>query len=114
VAREGLAGKVPVVGVYCIKAAVRGVHKGEFACTITSDNFGRDEWAFRSAMRALMKKFEPTKETPEHRAGSMVKAARSGHQGNVEDYIKRKENMRPSKPRRNEPVGRVVGPIRRV
>ena len=36
---EGLAGKVPIVGVDGIKSAVDAVRSGEFACTVTSDPF---------------------------------------------------------------------------
>jgi ribose transport system substrate-binding protein len=107
---EGLAGKVPVVGVDGIKSAVEGVRKGEFACTITSDPFWQGGMGLSIAYSAMMKKFDPAKEPPEHREfyGKAVLITKD----NVEDYIKNNVASQP-KLDWNDLWGRVVGPVRR-
>jgi ribose transport system substrate-binding protein len=108
---EGLAGKVPVVGVDGIKAAVDAVRKGEFACTVTSDPFWQGGMGLSIGLNALMKKFDPAKEPPEHREfyGKAVLIAKD----NVEDYYKTNIDSHPSLDW-SDLWGRVTGPIRKA
>lgn len=106
---ENLAGTVPVVGVDGIKAAVDAVRKGEFACTVTSDPFWQGGMGLSIGLNALLKKFDPAKEAPEHREfyGKAVLIAKD----NVEDYYKTNIDAQP-KLDWNDLWGRVTGPIR--
>ncbi|MDB5524312.1 MAG: LacI family transcriptional regulator [Rhizobium sp.] len=106
---EGLAGKVPVVGIDGIKTAVDAVRSGEFACTITSDPFWQGGMGLSIGYNALMKKFDPTTEPPEHREfyGKVVLIEKA----NVEDYYKNNIDSKPTMDW-NDLWGRVVGPIR--
>jgi len=106
---EGLAGKVPVVGIDGIKAAVDAVHKGEFAATITSDPFWQGGMGLSIGYHAAMKTFDPTKEPHEHREfyGQTTTIAKD----NVEQYIKTNVDSQPAYDW-NDLWGRVVGPIR--
>jgi ribose transport system substrate-binding protein len=106
---EGLAGKVPVVGIDGIKAAVDAVRKGEFAATITSDPFWQGGMGLSIGYHAAMKTFDPAKEPHEHREfyGQTVTIAKD----NVEQYIKTNVDSQPTIDW-NDLWGRVVGPIR--
>ena len=108
---EGAAGKIPIVGVDGIKAAVEAVSKGEFACTITSDPFWQGGMGLSIALGAKMKKFDPAKEPAEHREfyGKTVLISKD----TVADYIKTHINSQPVIDW-NDYWGRVVGPIRRA
>jgi len=106
---ENLAGKVPVVGVDGIKAAVDAVRKGEFACTVTSDPFWQGGMGLAIGLAALQKKIDPAKEPPEHREfyGKAVLIAKD----NVEDYYKTNIDSHPTLDW-SDLWGRVTGPIR--
>jgi len=106
---EGLAGKVPIVGVDGIKSAVDAVRKGEFACTVTSDPFWQGGMGLSIPLNAMMKKFDPAKEPPEHREfyGKAVLITRD----NIEEYYKTNIEAQPAIDW-NDLWGRVVGPIR--
>ncbi|UVC09224.1 sugar ABC transporter substrate-binding protein [Rhizobium sp. TH2] len=106
---EDLAGKVPVVGIDGIKTAVDAVRSGEFACTITSDPFWQGGMGLSIGLNALMKKFDPATEPPEHREfyGKVVLIEKA----NVEEYYKTNIDSKPTMDW-NDIWGRVVGPIR--
>ncbi|MGJ7042432.1 ribose transport system substrate-binding protein [Shinella sp. BE166] len=106
---EGLAGKVPVVGIDGIKAAVDAVRSGEFACTITSDPFWQGGIGLALGLAALTKKLDPTAEPPEHREfyGKVVAITKD----NVEEYYKTNVEAQPTIDW-NDLWGRVVGQIR--
>jgi len=106
---EGLAGKVPVVGIDGIKAAVDAVRTGEFACTIPSDPFWQGGIGLAIAYAALTGKIDPTKEPPDHREfyGKVVAITKD----NVEEYYKTNIESQPTIDW-NDLWGRVVGPIR--
>lgn len=106
---ENLAGKVPVVGVDGIKAAVDAVRKGEFACTVTSDPFWQGGMGLAIGLAALQKKIDPAKEPADHREfyGKAVLIAKD----NVEDYYKNNIDSQPTLDW-NDLWGRVVGAIR--
>ena len=103
---EGLAGKVPIVGVDGIKSAVDAVRSGEFACTVTSDPFWQGGMGLSIGYNALMKKFDPTAEPPEHREfyGQAVLIAKD----NVEEYYKTNIDAQPTIDW-NDLWGRVTG-----
>ncbi|MCX5494522.1 sugar ABC transporter substrate-binding protein [Kaistia dalseonensis] len=106
---EGLAGKVPVVGVDGIKAAVDAVRNGEFAATVTSDPFWQGGMGLSIALQALEKKFDPTTQPPDHREfyGKAVLISKD----NVEEYYKTNIESQPTVDW-NDLWGRVTGPIR--
>nr|WP_307437146.1 sugar ABC transporter substrate-binding protein [Labrys monachus] len=106
---EGLAGKVPVVGVDGIKAAVDAVRKGEFACTVTSDPYWQGGMGLSIGYHALSKQIDPAKEPPEHREfyGKALLITKD----NVEDYYKHNIDSHPTIDW-NDIWGRVTGPIR--
>ena len=106
---EGLAGKVPVVGIDGIKTAVDAVRSGEFACTVTSDPFWQGGMGLAIGYNALMKKFDPATEPPEHREfyGKVVLITKD----NVEEYYKTNVEAQPTIDW-NDLWGRVEGPIR--
>ena len=107
---EGLAGKVPIVGIDGIKTAVDAVRSGEFACTITSDPFWQGGIGLAIGYNALMKKFDPAAEPDEHREfyGQVVSITTA----NVEEYYKTNVEAQPSIDW-NDLWGRVTGPVRR-
>lgn len=106
---EGLAGKVPIVGIDGIKTAVDAVKNGEFACTITSDPFWQGGIGLTLGYNAMMKKFDPAKEPPEHREFyGKVTLIRSD---NVKEYYKTNIDSKPTLDW-NDLWGRVVGQIR--
>lgn len=106
---EGLAGKVPIVGVDGIKAAVDAVRTGEFACTVTSDPFWQGGMGLSIGLAALEKKFDPAAEPKDHREfyGQAVLIAKE----NVEEYYKTNVEAQPTLDW-NDLWGRVTGPIR--
>lgn len=106
---EGLAGKVPVVGVDGIKAAVDAVRNGEFACTVTSDPYWQGGMGLAIGYNAYLKKFDPAKEPPEHREfyGKAVLISKD----TVEDYYKTNVESHPAMDW-NDLWGRVTGAIR--
>jgi ribose transport system substrate-binding protein len=106
---EGLAGKVPVVGVDGIKSAVDAVRKGEFACTVTSDPFWQGGMGLSIGYNALMKKFDPATAPPDHREfyGKAVLISKD----NVEEYYKTNIGSQPTLDW-NDLWGRVTGAIR--
>jgi ribose transport system substrate-binding protein len=108
---EGMAGKIPIVGVDGIKAAVEAVKNGEFACTITSDPFWQGGMGLSIALGAKMKKFDPAKEPADHREfyGKTVLISKD----TVAEYIKTHIDSQPAIDW-NDYWGRVVGPIRRA
>jgi ribose transport system substrate-binding protein len=105
---EGLAGKVPVVGIDGIKAAVDAVKAGEFACTITSDPFWQGGMGISLGYHAKMGTFDPAKEPHLHREfyATTIKIDKS----NIDDYIKTHVESHPAIDW-NDLWGRVVGPI---
>ncbi|MBB3931784.1 ribose transport system substrate-binding protein [Kaistia hirudinis] len=106
---EGLAGKVPVVGVDGIKAAVDAVRNGEFAATVTSDPFWQGGMGLSIALQALQKKFDPATQPPDHREfyGKAVLIDKD----NVQAYYKNNIESQPVVDW-NDIWGRVTGPIR--
>ena len=106
---EGLAGKVPVVGVDGIKAAVDAVRSGEFACTVTSDPYWQGGMGLSLGYHAAMGTFDPSKEPPEHREfyGKALLISKE----NVEDYYKTNVEAKPTLDW-NDLWGRVTGQIR--
>ncbi|TXR47650.1 sugar ABC transporter substrate-binding protein [Phyllobacterium endophyticum] len=106
---EGLAGKVPIVGIDGIKTAVDAVRTGEFACTITSDPFWQGGMGLSIGYNAHMKKFDPATQPPEHREfyGKVVSITKD----NVEEYYKNNIDSKPTMDW-NDLWGRVTGAIR--
>ena len=106
---EGLAGKVPVVGIDGIKAAVDAVKAGEFACTITSDPFWQGGMGLSIAHHAISGNFDPAKEPPEHREfyGKVTMVTPD----NVDDFIRTNIDSTPEIDW-DDIWGRVVGRIR--
>jgi ribose transport system substrate-binding protein len=106
---EGLAGKVPIVGVDGIKAAVDAVRSGEFACTVTSDPFWQGGMGLAIPLAAKNGKFDPATEPPEHREfyGKAVLISKE----NVEEYYKTNIDSQPDMDW-NDLWGRVTGAIR--
>ncbi len=106
---EGMAGKVPIVGVDGIKAAVDAVRTGEFACTVTSDPFWQGGMGLAIPLAAKNGKFDPSTEPPEHREfyGKAVLIAKD----NVEEYYKTNVESQPTMDW-NDLWGRVTGPVR--
>ena len=106
---EGLAGKIPVVGIDGIKSAVDAVRTGEFAATITSDPFWQGGIGLALGYNALTKKFDPASEPPEHREfyGKVVSITKD----NVEEYYKTNIESQPNLDWADL-WGRVTGPIR--
>ena len=106
---EGLAGKVSVVGVDGIKAAVDAVRSGEFACTVTSDPYWQGGMGLSLGYHAAMGTFDPSKEPPEHREfyGKALLISKE----NVEDYYKTNVEAKPTLDW-NDLWGRVTGQIR--
>ena len=70
---EGLAGKVPIVGVDGIKTAVDAVRTGEFACTVTSDPFWQGGMGLAIGYNAKIGKFDP-----DQRAAGAPRVLRQG------------------------------------
>ena len=105
---EGLAGKVPIVGIDGIKTAVDAVRTGEFACTITSDPFWQGGMGLSIGYNAHMKKFDPATQPPEHREfyGKVVSIARTMSR-NTTGAIRLQAD-----PHWNNLWGRVTGAIR--
>lgn len=106
---EGMAGKVPIVGVDGIKSAVDAVRTGEFACTVTSDPFWQGGMGLALGLAAKSGTFDPAKEPPEHREfyGKAVLIGKD----NVEDYYKTNVEAQPEMDWADL-WGRVTGPIR--
>ena len=106
---EGLAGKVPVVGIDGIKSAVDAVRSGEFACTITSDPFWQGGIGLALGHAALTKAMDPAAEPADHREfyGKVVAVTKD----NVEEYYKTNVEAQPTIDW-TDLWGRVVGQIR--
>lgn len=106
---EGLAGKVPIVGVDGIKAAVDAVRAGEFAATVTSDPFWQGGMGLAIPLAAKTGKIDVAALPPENREfyGTAVLIA----QDNVEEYYKNNIDSQPTVDW-NDLWGRVTGPIR--
>jgi ribose transport system substrate-binding protein len=106
---EGLAGKVPIVGVDGIKSAVDAVRSGEFACTVTSDPFWQGGMGLALGLAAKTGKIDPTNEPKDHREfyGKAVLISKD----NVEEYYKTNIDSQP-KMDWNDLWGRVTGGIR--
>jgi ribose transport system substrate-binding protein len=64
---EGLAGKVPVVGIDGIQLAVEAVLAGEFAATVAWDPFWQGSVGLSIPYHAAIGEFDPAAEPPEHR-----------------------------------------------
>ena len=105
---EGLAGKVPVVGIDGIKAAIEGVKAGEWVCTITSDPYWQGGMGLSLGLSAKRGVFNPAKEPHEHR--EFYAQVTEITKQNVADYIKHNVESHP-KMNWNDLWGRVVGPI---
>jgi ribose transport system substrate-binding protein len=90
---QGLAGKIPVVGIDGIKAAVEAVKAGEFVCTVTSDPYWQGGIGLSMGLQAFQGKFDPSKEPKLHREfnAKTVKITRD----NVEEYIKTQVQSHP-------------------
>ena len=106
---EGLAGKVPVVGIDGIKAAIDAVKNGEFAATITSDPFWQGGMGLSLGYHAVMKTFDPAKEPKEHR--EFYGRTTTINKENVADYIKTNIDAKPTYDW-NDLWGRCEGQIR--
>lgn len=106
---EGLAGKVPVVGIDGIKAAIDAIRAGEFACTVSADTFWQGGMGLSIGHHAQMKTFDPAKEPTEHREfyGKILAISKD----NVEDYYKTHVLADPEFDWKDI-WGRVDGPIR--
>ena len=106
---EGLAGKIPVVGIDGIKAAVDAIRAGEFACTVTADTFWQGGMGLSIGHHALTKAFDPAKEPSVHREfyGTILAISKD----NVEDYYRTHVLAQPAIDW-NDLWGRVSGPIR--
>ncbi|MCW6507101.1 sugar ABC transporter substrate-binding protein [Lichenifustis flavocetrariae] len=106
---EGLAGKVPVVGIDGIKAAIDAVKNGEYAATITSDPFWQGGMGLSLGYHAAMKTFDPTAEPKEHREfyGRTMTITKD----NVAEYIKTNIDAKPAYDW-NDLWGRCEGQIR--
>jgi len=91
---QGLAGKVPVVGIDGIPAAVQAVKAGEFVCTTTSDPYWQGGIGLSISLEAFQGKFDPAKEPKIHREfnAQTVKITRE----NVDDYIKNNLDSHPT------------------
>jgi ribose transport system substrate-binding protein len=105
---EGLAGKVPIVGIDGIKAAVDGVKTGEFVCTITSDPYWQGGMGLSLGLAAKRGVYNPAKEPHEHREfyARVVEVTKQ----NIAEYIKTNVDSHPVIDW-NDLWGRVVGPI---
>ena len=90
---QGLAGKVPVVGIDGIKAAVEAVKSGEFVCTVTSDPYWQGGIGLSMGLEALRGKFDPAKEPKMHREFN-AKTVKITHD-NVDDYIRTQVQSHP-------------------
>ena len=90
---QGLAGKIPVVGIDGIKAAVEAVKAGEFVCTVTSDPYWQGGIGLSMGLEASQGKFDPSKEPKLHREfnAKTVKITRD----NVDEYIKTQVQSHP-------------------
>ena len=106
---EGLAGKVPVVGIDGIKAAVDAVKAGEFAATITSDPFWQGGMGLSIGYHAFTKAFDPAKEPKDHR--EFYGRTTTITKDNVADYIKTNIDSQPAIDW-NDIWGRCEGQIR--
>ena len=82
----GSAGKVPIVGIDAIKAAVDGVKSGEFACTLSSNPWWQGGMGLSIGYHAKMGKFDPAKEPPLHR--QFYGKTRLITRDNVNEYIR--------------------------
>ena len=91
---EGLAGKVPVVGIDGIKAAVGAVKNGEFVATITSDPFWQGGIGLSLGYHAATKAFDPAQEPKDHR--EFYGRTTTITKDNVAEYIKANLDATPS------------------
>jgi len=91
---QGLAGKIPIVGIDGIKAAVDAVKAGEFVCTVTSDPYWQGGIGLSMGLQAYKHAFDPAKEPKLHREfnAKTIKVTKD----NVEDYIKTNVASHPS------------------
>lgn len=105
---EGLAGKVPVVGIDGIKAAVDAVQTGEFVCTITSDPYWQGGIGLALGLAAKRGVIDPTKEPHLHR--EFYAQVTEITKANVADYVKTNVQTHPVM-NWSDLWGRVVGPI---
>ncbi|HTW29034.1 MAG TPA: sugar ABC transporter substrate-binding protein, partial [Acetobacteraceae bacterium] len=90
---QGLAGKIPVVGIDGIKAAVEAVKAGEFVCTVTSDPYWQGGIGLSMGLEASQGKFDPAKEPRIHREFN-ARTVKITHD-NVDNYIKTEVNSHP-------------------
>lgn len=106
---EGLAGKVPVVGIDGIKAAVGAVKAGEFKATITSDPFWQGGMGLAIGYGAFTKAFDPAKEPNDHR--EFYGRTTTITKDNVDQYIKDNIETHPVLDYKDI-WGRCEGPVR--
>ncbi len=106
---EGLAGKVPVVGIDGIKAAVDAVRKGEFTATITSDPFWQGGMGLSIGYQAFTTAFDPAKEPQDHR--EFYGRTTTVSKDNVDQFIKDNIETHPVLDYKDV-WGRCQGPIR--
>ena len=90
---EGLAGKVPVVGIDGIKAALEAVRAGEFVATVTSDPYWQGGMGLSIGYHAAMKVFDPAKEPKDHR--EFYGLATMITKDNVDSYMKANVDAHP-------------------
>lgn len=64
---EGLAGKVPVVGIDAVSEAVEATINGEFVATVASDAMWQGGMGLSIPYHAYIGTFDPAKEPKEHR-----------------------------------------------
>ncbi len=90
---EGLAGKVPVVGIDGINAAIDAVKSGEYAATITSDPFWQGGMGLSIGYHAYTKAFDVAKEPKAHR--EFYGRTTTITKDNVADYVKTNVDSQP-------------------
>ena len=106
---EGLAGKVPVVGIDGIKAAIDAVKNGEFVATITSDPFWQGGMGLSIGYHAATKAFDPAKEPKGHR--EFYGRTTTITKDNVAEYVRTNVDSKPAYDW-NDIWGRCEGQIR--
>ena len=102
-------GKIPIVGIDGIKAAVDAVKAGEFACTITSDPFWQGGMGLSLGLPRQDGQVRPRQGAAAAPRVLWQRTFRST-KDNVEEYIKTQHRLS-SDARLGRSLGRVVGPI---